>query len=174
MNPIKRISFLIGLVFVAISDALRGRALATNIVFTPQETSHGTESLLGDAAVTFANAIVTKTGATDDRHFKLCTLVSDIPYGILQRDMVDTGETNSVPKGIAVFGIYPESLPAVAAAAIAVNDRLVADLATPGRVKTLPVASGTYYVIGRSRFAVAAAGDPVSIQHHVAGPVVIP
>jgi hypothetical protein len=48
--------------------------------------------------------------------------------------------------------------PAVAAAAIAVDVELVIDLATPGRVKTLPVASGTYLVIGRNRFTVANRG----------------
>ena len=172
MNPIKRICFLIGLALAATADALRGRGLATNIVFTPQETSRGTVSLLADVAVGFPNAVVVR--GSDDRHFKLTVDGLEIPLGILQRDAVDSGETNLVPKAIAIFGLYPESMPAVAAAAIAVDAELVVDIATPGRVKTLPVAAGTYYVIGRSRFTVANAGDPVSIAHKTPGKVVVP
>ena len=55
----------------------------------------------------------------------------------------------------------------MAAAPIAVNAELVADLATPGYVKTLPTAAGTYVIFGRSRFTVTTAGDPVSIIHCV-------
>jgi hypothetical protein len=172
MHQIKRISFLIGIACVVIANSLRGRALATNVVFTPQETSHGTASLDADGTIGFANAVVVR--GSDDRHFKLTVDGSEIPLGVLQRDSVDTGEPGVVKKGIALFGLYPESLPAVAAAAIAVDAELVVDVATPGRVKTLPVAAGTYYVIGRNRFTVANAGDPVSIAHKVPTKVVVP
>jgi hypothetical protein len=163
MKTLQRLFFLIGCVFARTADQLCGRSLAINVVFTPQETSHGTASLLPDVVVGFANAVVVR--GSDDRHFKLTVDGSEVPLGILQRDSVDTGETNVVAKGIALFGLYPESIPAVAAAAIAVDAELVMDIATPGRVKALPTTPGAYFVIGRSRFTVAAAGDPVSIEH---------
>ena len=151
----------------------RRRAIACNAVLTPLETSRGTESLDATAAIAFKNAVVTKTGAADDRHFKAVTLVTDVPYGVLQNDEVAADEVDVIKKGVAIFGLYPESLPAVAAAAIAAGAEVVPDLATPGRVKTLPGAAGTYFVIGRSRFAVAGAGDPVSIIHCVPRAVVV-
>jgi hypothetical protein len=172
MHTIKRLFFLIGCVFARTADQLCGRSLAINVLFTPQQTSHGTVSLDATAAIAFKNAIVT-TGA-DDRHFKVPTLVGDIPIGILVNEEVDSGEVDVVKKAIALFGLYPESLPAVAAAAIAVNANVVQDLATPGRVKTQPVTTGTYIVVGRSRFTVAAAGDPVSIAHCVPYAIVVP
>ena len=80
---------------------------------------------------------------------------------------MDAGEPGAVRKQVAIFGLYPETLPGVAAGAIAANAEVVADLATPGYVKALPSAAGTYVVFGRARFAVASAGDPVSIIHAV-------
>lgn len=172
MNQIKYFLFLVGALFVALADSLRGRALATNVVFTPQQTSHGTASLLPDVAIGFQNAVVVR--GSDDRHFKLTVDASEIPLGILQLDSVDSTEVNLVPKGIALFGLYPESIPAVAAAAIPVDAELVVDTATPGRVKAYPGTTGTWYVIGRNRFTVVNAGDPVSIAHKVPVKIVVP
>src|SRR4051794_40410791 len=139
MKSIQRILFLIGAAFAAIGDSLRGRTLATNVVFTPQQTSHGTVSLDATAVIATKNYVVCR--GADDRHFKVGTLVTDVPLGVLLNDEVTSGEVDVMPKSIALFGLYPESLPAVAAAAIAVDAELVIDLATPGRVKALPVAS---------------------------------
>jgi hypothetical protein len=161
----KRLLFLVGLCFAILGDHLRGRGLAFNAVLTPLETSRGTASLDATAAIAFKNAVVVR--GADDRHFKVTANVADIPLGVLLNDEVDSGDVDVVKKNIALFGLYPESLPAIAAAAIAVDALVVPDLATPGRVKTLPGTTGTYMVIGRSRFTVAAAGDPVSIAHCV-------
>ena len=133
------------------------------MVTTPFETSHGTQSLDADLTVSFRNAVVML--GSDDRHFKLPAAATDIPRGILLNDQVDTGEPGTVRKAVAIFGLYPDTLPGVASGAIAANSELVADLATPGYVKALPTATGTYVVFGRARFAVANAGDPVSIIH---------
>jgi len=171
MNPFKRITFLCALVFAAIADALRGRALATNVVFTPQQTSHGTVSLDGTAAIATKNYVVVR--GADDRHFKIPSAATDVPLGILLNDEIATDEVDVVKKNIALFGLYPESLPAVAEAAIAVDALLVQGVGTPGRVKTLPGTTGTYFVIGRSRFTVANAGDPVSIAHCLPYAVVV-
>lgn len=143
----------------------RIRPVAINAVLTPHETSRGTETMNATSAITFKNALVTKTGTADDRTFEKTALVTDVPYGILLNDEVGSDEYGVISKNVAILGLYPESLPAVAAAAIAVNAQLVADLVTPGRVKTLPTAAGDYWVIGSSRFAVSTAGDPVSIAH---------
>jgi hypothetical protein len=174
MNKIKHLFFVVGVALAQFANSLRARALAINVVFTSQETSHGTASLFADVAISFPNAVVVR--GSDDRHFKLTVDASEIPLGILQRDSVDSGEAanSAVPKGIALFGLYPESLPAVAAAAIAVDAELVVDTGTPGRVKTYPGTTGTWYIIGRSRFTVANAGDPVSIAHKVPTKVVVP
>jgi len=166
-----RILFLISVFFATIGNALLGRSLAINGALVPLETSRGTATLQATAVIAFKNAVVVR-GATD-QHFKVGTLAGDVPLGVLLNDQVDAGEPDVVPKGIAFFGLYPESLPGIAAAAIAVDASLVIDLATPGRVRTLPTASGTYLIIGRSRFAVAAAGDPVSIIHIVPRAIVV-
>ena len=166
MKP--RLSFLLAVAAVSLGDRLQGRALAINdAVLTPFESSRGTESLDADAnaVVGFRNAVVVI--GSDDRHFTLPAAAGDIPRGVLLNDQVDTGEPGNVRKAVAIFGLYPETLPGVAAGAIPVNAELVADLATPGRVRALPSAAGTYVVLGRSRFAVAMAGDPVSIIHEV-------
>lgn len=171
VNRIRRGLFRLGMFLALIAHRLRGRMLATNIVFTPQETSHGTVSLDGTAAIATKNYVVCR--GANDRHFKLGTLITDVPLGVLLNDEIATDEVDVVKKNIALFGLWPESLPAVAAAAIAVDALLVIDLATPGRVKALPAAAATYLVIGRSRFTVAAAGDPVSIAHCVPYAVVV-
>lgn len=172
MKP--RLSFLLAVACATLGDRLQGRALAINddATFTPFESSRGTESLDADVAVSFRNAVV-KTGS-DDRHFALPTSAGDIPRGVLLNDEVPTEEVGVVRKQVAIFGVYPDTLPAVAAGAIVVNAEVVADLVTPGRVRVLPTASGTYVVFGRSRFSVAAAGDPVSLVHCVPRLVVVP
>ncbi len=173
MKP--RLSFLLAVACASLNDRLQGRALAINddAVFAPNEAAHGTESLDADAnaLVSFRNAVVVI--GSDDRHFTLPAAATDIPRGILLNDTVDTGEPGAVRKAVGIFGVYGGTLPAVAAGVIVVNAELVADLTTPGRVKPLPTASGTYVVFGRSRFAVATAGDPVSIIHCVPRVVVV-
>ena len=171
MKP--RLSFLLAVAGATLADRLQGRALAINddATFTPFESSRGTESLDADVAVGFRNAVV-KTGS-DDRHFALPTGAADIPRGVLLNDEVPAEEVGVVRKQVAIFGVYRDTLPAAASGAIAVNAEVVADLVTPGYVRALPTAAGTYVVFGRSRFNVAAAGDPVSIVHCVPRVVVV-
>ena len=173
MKP-PRLSFLLAVAAATLGDRLQGRALAVNdATLTPFESSRGTESLDADAnaVVGFRNAVVA-TGS-DDRHFTLPASAAAIPRGVLLNDQVDPGEPGKIRKAVAIFGLYPDTLPGVAAGLIAVNAELVADLATPGRVRALPTAAGTYVVFGRARFAVAAAGDPVSIIHAVSRVVTV-
>lgn len=171
MKP--RLSFLLAVACATLGDRRQGRALAINddATFTPFESSRGTESLDADVPVSFRNAVV-KTGS-DDRHFALPTGAADIPRGVLLNDEVPADEVGAVRKQVAIFGLYADTLPGVSAGAIAVNAEVVADVATPGRVRALPQAAGTYVVFGRSRFNAAAAGDPVSIVHCVPRVVVV-
>jgi hypothetical protein len=167
----RRFFFVISVALVSLGDCLRGRAMAINATpLTPTETSRGTDNLQPDAAIAFKNAVVKK--GSDDRHFAATNGQADIPYGVLLNDEVDSGEVGSpLNKTIAVFGLYPDSIPCVSdgSGAIAANDRIVASVASPGKVKKMPATSGqTYVVIGRARLAVAATdGDPVSLVHSV-------
>jgi hypothetical protein len=157
--------FRIGIYCALVDTRLRGRLLATNVVFTPQQTSHGTVSLDGTEAIATKNYVVVR--GADDRHFKAVSVVTDVPLGILLNDEIAADEVDVVKKNIALFGLWPESLPGVAEAAIAVDAWLTPGVGTLGRVKALPTTPGIYWVIGRSRFTVASAGDPVSIAHFV-------
>jgi hypothetical protein len=155
----------------ALFAAVFSRPLAINATpLTPMETSHGTESLDADSgAIAIKNAVVKK--GSDDRHFAVAAAQADIPYGVLLNDQVDSGEEGVIKKSIAVFGLYPESLPCVSdgSGTIALTDRVVVSAAggaAAGKVKKLPATTGTFHVIGRPRFAVAATdGDPVSLIH---------
>ena len=51
MKLLNRFILAIGLAFAAVADIFRSRSLATNAVFTPQETSRGTVSLDATAAI---------------------------------------------------------------------------------------------------------------------------
>jgi len=132
----------------------------------PFETSRGTESLFADAAIAFPYAIV-KTGS-DDRHCVATANVADVPRGIVLHDTVSSDDVaNGIKKTVAVLGLFPESIPVPASAPIAAGAQVVPDPANPGQCKQLPATAGTYYVIGRARFAVVTAGDPVSLIHQV-------
>lgn len=135
-------------------------------VQVPFETSHGTESLFADASIAFPYALV-KSGS-DDRHFAATANAADIPRGIVLHDTVSDDDVAAMTKKtVALLGVYPETLPVPASAPIAAGAQVVADPANPGQVKQLPATAGTYYVIGRSRFAVVTAGDLVSLIHQV-------
>src|SRR4051794_31810212 len=104
MKHLQRILFLLGCVFSRTADQLCGRSLATNVVFTPQQTSHGTVSLDGTAAIATKNYVVCR--GADDRHFKVGTLVTDVPLGVLLNDEIETAEVDVTKKSIALFGLY--------------------------------------------------------------------
>jgi hypothetical protein len=156
------------------------RPIAINATpLTPMETARGTESLDADSgAIAYKNAVVKK--GSDDRHFVAAAAQADIPYGVLLNDQVDSGEEGVIKKSIAIFGLYPESLPCVSdgSGTIAAGAQVVVSAAggaAAGKVKTLPAGAGTYFIIGRSRFAVAATdGDPVSLIHCCAEKFIIP
>ena len=159
MNPFK--SILVG-IHLAYLSLFTGRGLATNTLQTPLQLSNGTDSLFPDAAITIENAVVGI--GSDDRHFAAIASAATVPLGVVLHDVVSEGDVNSVKKEIAIFGLYPHSLPVNSSGAIAANGTVVCDPANPGQVMALPGASGSYIALGRSRYTVAGA-DVVTLIH---------
>lgn len=110
------------------------------------------KTFLTDAAIG-ARGLLVKKG-TDANHVALCG-VGDIPLAFT-RDEASAAE-EIVTCGF--LGLQKEGAQFVASAAIADGDLLVA--AANGKVRTLPGAAGTYYIIGRAIKLAAADGDPV-------------
>jgi len=104
------------------------------------------DSKLADAAITRRSLV--KIGS-DENHIALCG-VGDIPLGAT-RDGSCTAA--SILVSFAQFGIYSRELEGFASGAIAAGDLLVAG--ANGAVRTLPVTTGTYYIIGRAKMAAA-------------------
>jgi len=160
---VKRLFFLISLAFVAFRDALSGRSLATNAVVMPFQSNNGTGSYIPDAAIAIENAVVA-IGSTD-RNCAAVASQATVPLGVILHDIVSSNDVGVVSKTVAYFGLFKESLQCVATAAIAAGANVVADPANPGQVIQLPAAAGTYFIIGRARYAVINAGDPCSLLH---------
>jgi hypothetical protein len=95
---------------------------------------------LADAAI--GRFRVLKKGS-DGYHVDVCG-VADIPLGITEDNSAGAAEDEI---SYAVFGLAHESKEGIASGAIADGDYLVPGAA--GTIKTLPVAQGTYYIIGR-------------------------
>lgn len=181
---LRRFVFACALALAAFRDVLRGRALATNVLTTEFQTHRGTGSYLPDAAISFADAVV-KIGSTD-RNLAIASAQADKPIGTLLHDFVSSGDVAVVSKQVALFGVYPETLPFVASGAIPAMARVCVDPANAGQLMQLPdgldgstKVTGTYFTVGRSRFAIAAAQDPTqpndrgSLLHHIAALTVI-
>jgi hypothetical protein len=103
-----------------------------------------------DAAIT-TRYLLAKIG-TDAAHVDLCG-VGDIPLGVI------TDEASAAEElvNVNLFGSQCQTQLGVASAAIAAGAFIVA--AASGKVRTLPAAAGTYYIIGRALNAPGADGD---------------
>ncbi|MDP2226992.1 MAG: DUF2190 family protein [Moraxellaceae bacterium] len=112
----------------------------------------GGKAYLTDAAVA-TRYLLGKIG-TDASHIALAG-TADIPLGVI------TDEASAAEESVHVefFGAGFQTRLFVASAAIAAGDLLVS--AANGKVRTLPVAAGTYHIIGRAIKAAAADGDQV-------------
>lgn len=110
---------------------------------------------LTDAAIT-TRFLLGKIGS-DANHVAACG-VADIPLGVI------TDEANAAedPVAVALFGATNETRKAVASAAIAAGDFIVS--AASGKVRTLPGAAGTYYIIGMALVAATADGDVIEFD----------
>lgn len=110
-----------------------------------------TRSYRTDAALAQRNLLMKR--GSDVAHVAACG-VGDIPLGIAN-DAPDAAEE---PVGVRMLGLGEMGEMGVASGAIALDAFVVAGAA--GTVRTLPVAAGSYYIIGRCTKA-AADTEPV-------------
>jgi hypothetical protein len=103
------------------------------------------DTRIADAAI--GRRTVVKLG-TDADHIDVCG-TGDIPIGATR----DGSAAIGVRCSFAQFGLYDKELEGTASGAITFGDMLVPGAA--GTVRKLPVASGTYYIIGRAKATVA-------------------
>ncbi len=131
MKP--RLSFLLAVACASLNDRLQGRALAINddAVFAPNEAAHGTESLDADATPR-----VVPQRRRDHRQRRPALHLA------CRRDRHPARDPPQRPGGHRRAGrgpqgrwpssaCTPDTLPGVAAGAVAANAELVADLTTP-------------------------------------------
>ena len=84
--------------------------------------------------------------------------IGDIPLGVITDEAAAAEELVT----LALFGSYDTTLKVVASGAIVAGAFVVGDAG--GKVRTLPVTAGTYYIVGRALNAAAADGDIVEID----------
>jgi hypothetical protein len=108
------------------------------------------QTMLCDAALATRYLLV-KIGS-DASHVAACG-VGDIPVGFT----LDTTDAAEDSVAVSKFGLQAEGAKGVASGAIAAGAMLVAGAL--GTVRTLPVAAGTYYIIGRATKAAADTDD---------------
>ncbi|HEY0966938.1 MAG TPA: capsid cement protein [Opitutaceae bacterium] len=109
-------------------------------------------TFLADAAISTRYLLV-KPGS-DSSHVALCG-TGDIPLGIA------TDEPSAAEEGVSVnlLGVQSECQIGVASAEILAGALIVS--AASGKLRTLPTANGTYYIIGRALKTAAGDGDLV-------------
>lgn len=124
-------------------------------------TPKGRATRLADASFTL-RYLLCKPGS-DATHIAICT-ASDIPLGVVP-DSTPTADQAasdlSYPLPVNLLGLNEDTERMVASGVIAVGAFVVADAA--GKVKTLPTATGTYYIIGRALTAAAADLDLIEV-----------
>ena len=83
---------------------------------------------------------------------------SDIPLGVI----TDESSAAEDPVNVALLGSANTTLKMVASAAISAGDFVVP--AASGKIKTLPGAAGTYYIVGRAMIAAGADADVIEVD----------
>lgn len=124
----------------------RPRGQFTSLANVAEGFQPPVQSFLSDAA--FAARYLLVKGGSDAAHVAL-TGVGDIPKGFI----LDTTAAAEEPVSVSKFGLHEEGVIGVASGAIAVEAMLVPG--ANGTVRTLPVAAGSYYIIGRATKAAA-------------------
>ncbi|MBL9187918.1 MAG: hypothetical protein JNK23_10595 [Opitutaceae bacterium] len=159
-------TFLIALfAFVAIlaltswvASRPRGRQLH-GLVNVAEGFQPAIRTLLTDAAIATRYLLVKR--GSDAAHVALAG-TADVPIGFV------TDEASAAEEGIAVahFGLLREGALGVASGAIAADEFLVPG--ANGTVRKLPVAAGTYHIIGR---ATKAAADTAVVEYTPSFPI---
>lgn len=143
MNTLLLIAGLIlaiGLLFSVFRSQPRGKNL-TALGNVAEGRQPRVQTFLADAALA-ARFLLVKIGS-DARHVAACG-VGDVPLGVAQ----DTAEAAEEGVAVAKFGLHDEGAIGVASGAITAGEFLVPGAA--GTVRKLPVAAGTYHIIGRA------------------------
>jgi hypothetical protein len=117
---------------------------------------NGCMTRLTDAAITRRHLVVAV--GTDINHVALAG-VSSIPLGVVD----DEAEAAEDPVNVQLLGNKPGTVLMVASAAITAGAQVVT--AADGKIRTLPVATGTYHIIGRALEAAGADNDVINVQH---------
>jgi hypothetical protein len=139
--------------------AFRGRFidLANNAIIV-NTTPKGRATAIADAAFT-SRYLIAKRGAITDSI--AIAGVGDTPYGVVP-DMTPTTDTDlSYPLPVNILGLNEDTERMIASSAIAIDSLLTTDAA--GQIRTVPSASGTYWVLGKAKTAAVAQNDQVEV-----------
>lgn len=140
----------------------KGVEYFANAITAVNTTPKGRCTRLADANFTL-RYLLCKPGS-DASHIAICT-AADIPLGVVPDSTPTTDQAASdlsYPLPVELLGSCEDTQRMVASAAIAVGALVVPDAA--GKVKTLPVVTGTYYIVGRALSAAGADGDLIEVS----------
>jgi len=127
---------------------LANNAIIVNI------TPKGRTTAVADAAFT-SRYLIAKRGA--NTYSIAIAGVGDIPYGVVP-DMNPTTDVDlSYPLPVNILGLNEDTERMIASSAIAIDNLLTTGAA--GQIRTVPSATGTYWVIGKARTAALAQYD---------------
>ena len=132
--------------------------LANNALIV-NTTPKGRATAIADAAFT-SRYLIAKRGAQS--YSVAIAGAGDIPYGVVP-DMTPTTDAGdlSYPLPVNILGLNEDTERMVASAAIAIDAMLTT--AANGQVQTVPVAAGTYWVLGKAKTAAVAQNDQVEV-----------
>lgn len=139
----------------------RGGEYFANAALIVNITAKGRATRLADASFSL-RYLLCKPGS-DASHIAICT-AADIPLGVVPDMTPTTDQANSdlsYPLPVNFLGLNEDSERMIASGAIALGALVVPDAA--GKVKTLPVVTGTYYIVGRAATAAAADLDQIEV-----------
>ena len=143
-----------------LSSKMKRKRVFANIGEGTHGDFNGGFSKLPDAAIG-TRYLFAKPG-TDADHAAVAGH-TDIPYGIFQDTTLGVGGMDdlTMPVAIRTLGAASETRRIALNSTVALGDYLVAD--DGGYAKTLPTASGTYYICGRALMA-GVAGDTIEMD----------
>jgi hypothetical protein len=155
MNKVKNLIHLATAALAAVARIDRRTHYEfANIAEGTYET--GCMSRLTDAAITRRHLVVA-VGSTIN-HVALAGVTS-IALGVVD----DEAEAAEDPVNVQLLGNKPGTVLMVASAAITAGAQVVT--AADGKIRTLPVATGTYHIIGRALEAANGDNDVINVQH---------
>ncbi|MDD4736635.1 MAG: hypothetical protein PHP44_11090 [Kiritimatiellae bacterium] len=130
---------------------------------------HDTGNLprLAEAAIT-PRYLLGKKGTNPETQ-AVVSGASDIPDFVI----TDEAEIAGDPIGCAALGVASGTIPMVASEAIDIESVHFLVPAANGKVKALPTAAGTYYVIGKPMSSASGDGAALEVAHCSPNPVIV-